>query len=155
MCSGYSNYHSQSNYLRRFTMRHLNFVFQFTRALAHYLLTAIAIFSEKFPITFIFLLLATAYGLHVYTDTPLLIKYSEMQNYLWDWWRKGRLLPSVLPNSGLGVMDASTFFIWSLIPMTTSQLKSTTKVTKLTSEATKDFSDIKAGRLKKACKLYS
>ena len=63
-------------------MSHLNFVFQFTRALAHYLLTAIAIFSEKFPITFIFLLLATAYGLHVYTDTPLLIKYSEMQNYL-------------------------------------------------------------------------
>jgi hypothetical protein len=57
-----------------------------------------------------------------------------------------------LPNSGLGVMDASTFFIWSLIPMTTSQLKSTTKVTKLTSEATKDFSDIKSWKVKEGMK---
>ena len=32
--------------------------------------------------------------------------------------------------------------------MTTSQLKSTTKVTKLTSEATKDFSDIKSWKVK-------
>jgi hypothetical protein len=41
-------------------------------------------------------------------------------------------------------MDASTFFIWSLIPMTTSQLKSTTKVTKLPSAATeiKEYSPI-------------
>ena len=32
--------------------------------------------------------------------------------------------------------------------MTTSQLKSTTKVTKLSSEATKDFSDIKSWKVK-------
>ena len=36
--------------------------------------------------------------------------------------------------------------------MTTSQLKSTTKVTKLTSEATKDFSDIKSWKVKEGMK---
>ena len=36
--------------------------------------------------------------------------------------------------------------------MTTSQLKSTTKVTKLSSEATKDFSDIKSWKVKEGMK---
>ena len=36
--------------------------------------------------------------------------------------------------------------------MTTSQIKSTTKVTKLTSEATKDFSDIKSWKVKEGMK---
>ena len=48
-----------------------------------------------------------------------------------------------LPNSGLG-LDASTFITWSLFLMTTSQIKSTAKVTKLPSAATeiKEYSPI-------------
>ena len=62
-------------------MRHLNFVFQFIRALAHYLLTAIAIFSEKFPITSIFLMGVIIYVLHVWSGTPLFVNYSDMGQY--------------------------------------------------------------------------
>ena len=61
-------------------------------------------------------------------------------------------IPSLsLPNSGLG-LDASTFITWSLFLMTTSQLKSTAKVTKLPSAATKDFSEITSWKVKEGMK---
>ena len=45
-------------------------------------------------------------------------------------------------------MDASTFITWSLFLMTTSQIKSTVKVTKLPSAATTDFKNITSWKIK-------
>ena len=56
-------------------MRHLNFVFQLICSL-------LAFAFEEYPITSFFVLGVIIYVLYAYTDTPLLIKYAEMQNYL-------------------------------------------------------------------------
>ena len=59
--------------------------------------------------------------------------------------------PQYCPTLAWAWMPAHSI-TWSLILMTTSQLKSTTKVTKLSSEATKDFSDIKSWKVKEGMK---
>ena len=75
MCSGYSNCHSQSNYLWRFTMRQLSSLFQL-------IISFIAFAFDEYPITSLFVLGVIIYVLYSYTDTPLLVKYAEMQNYI-------------------------------------------------------------------------
>ena len=56
-------------------MRHLNFVFQLICSL-------LAFAFDEYPITSLFVLGVIIYVLYSYTDTPLLVKYAEMQNYL-------------------------------------------------------------------------
>ena len=46
------------------------------------IISFIAFAFDEYPITSFFVLGVIIYVLYSYTDTPLLIKYAEMQNYI-------------------------------------------------------------------------
>jgi len=56
-------------------MRQLSSLFQL-------ICSFIAFAFDEYPITSFFVLGLIIYVLYFYTDTPLLIKYAEMQNYI-------------------------------------------------------------------------
>ena len=56
-------------------MRPLSSLFQLICSL-------LAFAFDEYPITSLFVLGVIIYVLYSYTDTPLLVKYAEMQNYI-------------------------------------------------------------------------
>ena len=56
-------------------MRPLSSLFQL-------IISFIAFAFDEYPITSLFVLGVIIYVLYSYTDTPLLVKYAEMQNYI-------------------------------------------------------------------------
>ena len=52
------------------------------RSLFQLIISFIAFAFDEYPITSLFVLGVIIYVLYSYADTPLLVKYAEMQNYI-------------------------------------------------------------------------